>query len=294
MSEEYYGIGEKPEYRGMTHYRPPFYYELNGQSYKLMLDNGDKYFIRFSEPNIVEWSKNSDTFQCSEYECLKGDEALYLVNFLAAGLRPTTCMSFILDFEQRLCMLVIARTDAEPEPLMVTNEIIMGAVDFSNIELPSNRFSYTDDLVGKRITWTYGPNMSITHVYYDTNYIRIHLPQEFRTGWPMTEALEGVWQAMDETDYEYDERTHYIKLRDHVYVLSVLEQMMVKKGMIGNNLLFLMNLSRVHDVGRSFGHTHENSIENDMFAAVGRWEKSDGKIESRINERLPEEIKYNA
>ena len=39
----------------------------------------------------------------------------------------------------------------------------------------------------------------------------------------------------------------------------------------GNNLFFLMNLNRMHDVGRSFGHNGEGKPENYTYGAFGEY-----------------------
>jgi hypothetical protein len=294
MENEYYGIGEKPHFEGsMSGYRIAFNYELNGNNYHLVMDKGDEYFLKLCSPNIIEWSKNNDLFRWTTYECLKAEETTYMINFLSKGEKPTTCLTFILDIGQRLCMVVEAHTDVGPEPLMVMNDIYMGAIDVSGFPLPRHRFEDTEDLVGKRATWTYGPDMHITHVYYHKNYIRVDVPQEFRKGWPMNENQRRSFEMIDDENRGYDEWARYIKIKEWIYVVNVLEQSTAHQGLIGNNLLFLMDLQRMRDVGRSFGHTQEHTVENYMYSAVGKFVASDGKLEARINpRRLDGEIKY--
>jgi hypothetical protein len=60
-----------------------------------------------------------------------------------------------------------------------------------------------------------------------------------------------------------------------------------RQGKTGNSLLFLMDLKRMHDVGRSFGHAgqKEGKIrgENYIYGAFGKWVYSDGVYESQPN-----------
>jgi hypothetical protein len=87
--------------------------------------------------------------------------------------------------------------------------------------------------------------------------------------------------------YPYDEPTTYIKIKNGIYVVSVIEKNRSKRGDTGNSLLFLMDMVRVHDVGRSFGNTPPSSgavvPENYLFAAYGDFVYSDGVIESKKN-----------
>jgi hypothetical protein len=294
MENKYYGIGEKPVFEGsMSGYRIPFNYELNGNNYNLVMDNGDEYLLRLCSPNIVEWSKNNEPARWTTYECLKAEDTTYMINFLSKGEKPSTCLTFILDIGQRLCIVVVARTDAEPEPLMVMNDVYMGAIDVPGFSLPDYRCTDTEDLVGKRATWTYAPDMHITHVYYHKNYIRVDVPQEFRKGWPTSENQRRSFEMIDDNNRGYDEWARYIKIKDWIYVINVLEQSTTRQGLIGNNLLFLMDLRRMRDVGRSFGHTQEHTIENYMYSAVGKFVASDGRLEAQTSFlRLDGEIKY--
>ncbi|MCE5342840.1 MAG: hypothetical protein LLF96_04520, partial [Eubacteriales bacterium] len=59
------------------------------------------------------------------------------------------------------------------------------------------------------------------------------------------------------------------------------EQSMARRGVVGNSLLFLMDTDRLHDVGRSFGHTGQFGgqgyhPENYLFGAYGEFVTANG------------------
>ena len=92
---------------------------------------------------------------------------------------------------------------------------------------------------------------------------------------PSPDDLEG-WAG-----HPYDEKAVYVKIREGLYVVSFTEQSMSKRGKIGNSLLFLMNTDRLHDVGRSFGHTGQFGgasyrPENYLFGAYGEYMTPEG------------------
>jgi uncharacterized protein len=281
----YYGIlKKKPEFYGLARYCPPFNYELAGKQFRLVMDKENDYYVSFLTGSTLEWSKFSDAKIIREnYECAKIDDLTYFVNFELSNYSPRTNITLVLDMEQRLVTFVRTYTGfSERYPYLVESDFDFGAIDIPGFPLPDKRHGYTTDLVGKRACWTYGPNMSIVHVYYSPNYIRATFPPDRK---PQEPADPGMREEMER--YPYDEPTTYIKIKHGIYVVSVIEKNRSRRGDTGNSLLFLMDMIRVHDVGRSFGNTPPDSgavrPENYLFAAYGDFVYSDGVLESQKN-----------
>lgn len=281
----YYGIlKKKPEFEGLARYRSPFNYELTGKQFRLAMDKEDDFYVNFLNGSTLEWSKFSDGKITREhYECAKVDELTYFVNFEISNFSPRTNITLVLDMEQRLVTFVRTYTGFhEKYPYLVESDFDFGAIDIPGFPLPEKRHGYTMDLVGKRVLWNYSPKMSIVHVYYSPNYIRVDFPPDRMPPVPTDPELREEMER-----YPYDEPTTYIKIKEGIYVVSVIEQHRSRRGDTGNSLLFLMDLVRVHDVGRSFGHTPPSSgairPENYLFAAYGDFVYSDGIIESKKN-----------
>lgn len=281
--DEYYGIlKEKPKFYGLSRYCPPFIYELTGRRFKLVMDKEEDYFVDFLTGNTLEWSEYTDAKSVRErYECVKIDDCTYFVNFEFSEMKPRTNITLILDMEQRLVTFVRTYTGfSDKYPYLVESDFDFGAIDVPGYPLATKRHGYTTDLVGKRVNWTYGPNMSIVHVYYNPNYIRATFLPGSR---PFMRFTPEQQEEMER--FPYDEPATYIKVKEGIYVVSVIEQNRSRRGGTGNSLLFLMDLVRVHDVGRSFGNTPPESgsiqPENYLFSAYGDFVYSDGVIESR-------------
>lgn len=259
------------KFEGLSQYKPPFVYELCGKSFYLIMDDGTEGILNFTSGESLLWAPIGEAPVCERYECLKAEEDIYLVNLEVVGAKPRTGITLVLDLEQNLVTVVIAHQGTSKKfPNLVTNNIVFGAIKIDGQELPKKRHGYTSDLVGKRITWTYFPGMTITHVYSDANYIRVPIPGE--------EDQSQMAQALRENPY--DERCHYIKISKNIYLLSFLEDNHTFRGRTGNNMLILVNVARIHDVGRSFGLGLAGVPENYCFTAIGSWAKSDGVTEA--------------
>lgn len=260
------------KFEGLSQYRGPLVYELSGKSFYLIMDNGVEGVINFVSGENLYWAPLGASAVSERYECLKADEDTYLVNLEVTDASPRTGITLVLDLEQDLVTAVIAQSGTSKRyPNLVTNQIIFGAIKRDGRPLPVKRHGYTSDLVGKRIHWAYNPDMALTHVYFDANYIRV--------GDGPADDTSPI--AVEMRENPYDERCHYIKIKKNIYLLSFLEDNLTFRGRTGNNMLILMNAARLHDVGRSFGLGLTGAPENYMFAAIGSWEESDGDVESR-------------
>ncbi|MCR4777458.1 MAG: NAD(P)H-binding protein [Lachnospiraceae bacterium] len=259
------------KFEGLSQYRPPFVYELAGKSFYIIMDEGEEGVLTFNTGETLTWAPiGGAPSYLQHYECLKVEEDIYMVNYEVEGAVPRRGITIILDLEHNLLTVVKAYQGVSKRfPDLVTNDIQFGAIKVDGQELPLKRHGFTSDLVGKRIAWTYFPGMTVTHVYFDANYIRVPVSKgEPRN--PMERAFR---------EFPYDERAYYVKISDHVYMVSFLESHLTYRGKIGNNMLVLMNTDRLHDVGRSFGLGGEGKTENYCFTAIGTWKEHDGYTE---------------
>lgn len=266
---------EKVVFEGLSQYRGPFVYELAGSSFYLVMDNGMEGLLTFHTGEVLSWAPLGKSATYERYECLKADEDTYFVNVEVFDAKPRTGVTVILDVEQSLTTVVVAHTDTNPRfPGLVTNEFIFGAIKVPGKPLPKKRHGFTSDLVGLRACWQYNPEFSVTHVYYNANYIRATLGRS-------TEILAGSGG-----EFPYEEPCYYVKLKERLYIVSFLESNMTFRGLIGDNVLVVVDTARMHDVGRSFGLNQQHLPENYMLSAIGCWMESDGSIESQPSKYL--------
>lgn len=275
----YYGTElKKPEFEGLSQYRPHPNYELAGRSFRLVMDNSGEVTVRFLTGSRLELERKDGKY-VEQYDCAKGADLAYFVNLEITGSKPRNNVTLILDLMTRLVTIVDTYSNyREGLPMLVDHVYDFGAIDLPGYTLPMKRHGYTTDLVGKRIQWHYSPEFSIIHVYYHPNYIRATFSPEAlaRMALPAPGSNADGWAV-----YPYDEKAVYVKIRDGLYVVSFTEQNYSKRGKIGNSLLFLMDTDRLHDVGRSFGHAGQFGAmtfhpENYLFGAYGEYMAPDG------------------
>ncbi|MBR6322645.1 MAG: hypothetical protein IKR59_07230, partial [Lachnospiraceae bacterium] len=205
------------------------------------------------------------------YDCLKADNDTYFVNFEVTGAVPRAGLSFILDMEQSLVTSNYCTVGQNPRyPKMTKPTITFGAIRQEDGTVASIRHGYTDDLVGRSIKWSYG-TLAVVHVYSSERYYRLTIPKEAfeRLKNENPERYEEMMERAGE--HLYEEPGDYIKIKEGIYVFNANEEMACRTRGQGNNLFFLMNLNRMHDVGRSFGHNGDGEPENYTYGAFGEY-----------------------
>jgi hypothetical protein len=234
----YYGIyPAEPVFEGMSQYREPVNFEMEGRKLELVFDGGDAYFAYFLTGGTLFWAEYGTAGQVERYECVKSGEGIYFINFELTNVKPRTNLTLIADVGSRLVTMVKTITDYDPVyPFMVDSEYFFGYINTPGFTVPKERHGFTKDLVGKRIHWHYSPAIEIIHVYYCEDFCRVTFPEG--KGWggmPVEEFL-----ALLERN-PYDEKAAYIKIKDGLYMVSVMEQNMARRGFTGNSLVFLID-----------------------------------------------------
>ncbi len=266
-------------FEGVSQYKAPFCFELAGKSVQLVMDDGTEGTVFFMTGETLQWIPKGGSGINQKYDCMKGDEETYMVNMEIIGAKPRTGLTLILDMEQSLVTAVFAHTGTNPKfPYLVTNEIVFGAIKVPGRPLPFKRHGYSSDLNNARLSWRcMATDGTLTHVYGDSLYIRVADPP---AGTPLAEAFRN---------HPYDERSIIIKIKKNLYLYSFLESNTTYNGHIGNNLVILTDISRTHDIGRSFGSRGNGNPmiagdlepENYMYSGIARWEESNGDEERR-------------
>ena len=154
---------------------------------------------------------------------------------------------------------------------MPSADFTFGAIQRSDGTVPGIRHGYTPDLVGKAVNWNYG-HFDVVHVYSSERYYRVAFsPARLRR---MQERMQAEGQPAPEAGAlrrVYEDYGSYVKIKDGLYIVSLLETILCRKRGHGNSLLFVMNFHDLHDVGRSFGTNDQGGDENYVFGAFGEY-----------------------
>ena len=272
-------------FEGISQYRPPLCFELAGRRFELVMDDGYDYELDLFDRKTLKYGLKGSRLKEYAYDCLKADDDFYFVNFEVTGAVPRTGISIILDLEQDLVTENRCTVGQNPKyPRMVNPNIIFGAIRREDGSLNKLRHGFTGDFVGHSICWHYGP-MAAVHVYSSERYYRVTVPRDNSTESPESrEFHENFRKKIGNSLYE--EPAEYIKIKDGIYAFSMNEEMANRMRGQGNNLFFLMNVRRMYDVGRSFGHRENGEPENYTMGAFGEFYDADELMKRKSTEYI--------
>lgn len=269
---------------GKGKYISTYNYELEGKTFHLLMDNGYEYVASFLSGEIVMWAQKGQPFYGEKYQCLKSDDTTYFVVMELCGQPLRTCLTLVLDLENSLVTMHVAKQGGIPgRPRMVEVEIIFGAISLPGQTPPFKRHSYTADLVGKKIVWTYSSGFVNVHIYTSEMYYRAWAIKRPPVPDDITPEQLAKKRADEEREKKwlYEEPFRCVKIKDGCYLCSGIEENMNKldNAIGGNNLLILANLNKGSDVGRTFCLNSDQQPESGLFSSTGCFYEEDLEVE---------------
>jgi Molybdenum cofactor biosynthesis protein F. len=254
------------EFEGLSQYRPPLCFELAGRTLDMVFDDGNEYYVDFLDGQTLSYRINRVDCLMERYECLKADDSVYLVHCEKKGRKPREAMTFVIDLESGLVTGDFATQGAVPsKPRLVQRKTVFGAIRRPGMELPAERHSFSEELVGKKIEWVYSPKFKIIHIYQTKDVIRVGFSKDM----PMPEPDPDRFP-----NGPFEEPAIHVKINDRIHIFSWVEE-----NSNGTRGFLVMNVQRLIDVGCFFGVNPWGEPESYMVAAYGKW----------VTEELPEE-----
>jgi len=254
----------------IAQFAPPACYELAGQTFNFVMDDGMDYKLRFIDNTTVEWSIDGGAPRiATDYLCAKADDTTYMVSY-ELGDTPRANHSFVIDLENWLVTRIFARVGENKRfPYLITPRYEFGAILREGFELPFVRHGYTSDMIGNVVQWNYGA-METVHVYHCAHYYRITYPPEQEGSQMFNEALAKLPSS--------DEPTAYIKIKEGVYLFSLTEANMERvigdaMAFRSNSMFFIQDYRLMRLIGRAFGTTTIDGVDNALhltYGAVGK------------------------
>ena len=262
-------IPEPEKFEGMSIFRPPLCHELTGKRFLLEMDDGYIRQLELTDNDTLLFGKADTAPGRYRYDCLKPEENTFLINIEQESVFPRIGYTIVLDLDQSLITLAIASMGQDPKyPKMPAIRFVFGGILNSEGAAPSVRHGYTPDLVGRAINWNYG-TFDVVHVYSSERYYRVAFSPRRMERMRERMRADGTDPDSGPRRGAYEDYAAYIKIKDGLYLVSLLETQLCRSRGHGNSLLFLMNLNTMHDVGRSFGTNDQGENENYVFGAFG-------------------------
>ncbi len=224
--------------------------DLEGKNFDIHFDNGWVVRHSFKPGQKMEWQmlqgtdpdpaapeKDLENYRAT---CLR--EGYYLVDFIKSY-KPTQSVSLLLDLMQNIATVVLSTMPTREETLKpvfqraldrealtpMRAHVAHGAIDRPFTE-QTPKHQPTEELIGKRILYHYGPKDIYEHIY---------LNREFYT-W---NCIQGLEANLCDTDM-----CLYYKLADELYMFIWLEKVIPTLGLI------LIDLKRQKTSGKIFGY----------------------------------------
>lgn len=218
---------------------------MENRKLHLRFEDGYAMTYDFYDQKFLRWSDSSGEGGTCFYRALEapGHADVVFVHHYCDGKVPAACIDLVLDFQTGSCTAVLARIglrDAYPRD--VSHTIRFGQID--SIPRPDGAVPphFTTELVGKAILWempAFTGKPPIKHIYLSPKYYGIHLTRE-----------DQCYMCTDPADY--------IKIRDGLYFLSIVE---ARRS--GIQLSFLINTELLEDVVGHFGISAGNELGQD-------------------------------
>jgi len=227
-------------------YLPPKVNDLAGRDVKLYYsDNGDVEHFSFKDGDLVTWyllpkSAGERGEPCSgRYVAFRARNGIYLVDITGDAF-PRRSLTLVLDFGKDiftsiLCEIPLPSSKTLLDRIRSGEELTDVKVAFrhGSIDRPPSsetpRHEKTEELLGKRVEFQYGPKAVYEHIYFERLFT-----------W---HCLTGTEKGLADTD-----RADYFKLSDNLYLLVWREKIIPTMG------VEIVDLSEMRAFGKLFGY----------------------------------------
>ncbi len=271
------------KFPGLSQYKAPFCYELAGKSFRLVMDDGRVFALRFLDEKRMEWAEDDRPLRVDEYQCLKGDDTTYLVNIRLPEEERRFAYNWVLDTEQRLVTLDIMEWYYEKDlDHLIRNTPSFGAIDVPGLPLPAIRHHLSTRMAGKHIFWHYNPGHVLQHIYHSPRAIRASTgdgltpleTQRNRMKYllesPNPEDRAEAEKSIEafrqrETYYPlFEEPCFHVWIKENLNLFCFVEEIMCRRSpnhdQGGGGLLLLQDIERLLEVGVSFSANGSNMV----------------------------------
>ena len=211
---------------------------LAGKRMTLRLEDGSARELHFqSETKLVDGAGRVESYRATEIR-----PGILFVDLLLSD-RHAASVSLVLDLDRGICTALEATLPDESEarvPLVervargaeltsVQAKFLSGAID-APFGPGAPRHGATQELIGRRIEYTYGRSERYEHVYLNDQFYTWH-------------CLSGSEQGLADTD-----RCHYLKIADRLYLFVWREKIVPTLGAV------VVDLQQMRTTGKIFGY----------------------------------------
>jgi hypothetical protein len=222
---------------------------LVGKEVTVRFDNGVAVNYVFDEIQKLRWRPDGESAWHEErYESWESAPGVVMFGHLVTGAPKLDCYKIVADFDHGLATGIHGTIGSEYIANEAQAETWFGTLETEGITPPKyRRHHFTDELVGRAVTWNYSPGLTSMHLYTTPHSLSWIIFGESGAG--------GM---------EWSGPASYVKIRDELYLAYWLEE--ACNGTLGT---ILVNLRTMHDCGIGY-HCGRDGLRLSAMGAHAR------------------------
>jgi hypothetical protein len=218
-----------PESNAMAGNKGPISGFLAGKKLTLRYDNGPVVQYEFDDIAKLRWRRDGETaWRDERYESWESAPGVIMFGHLLSGAPDHDAYSIVMDFDHALVTMLHGTMGTPYMANEAAVKTLFGVIEMDGLVPPKyRRHQFTDELVGRAVSWNYSPGLTSMHLYSTPHSLSWIIFLENGSG-----GLEWSGPAS------------YVKIRDELYFAYWLEE--ACNGTLGT---ILINLRTMRNAG---------------------------------------------
>ena len=238
-----------PERNAMAGNKGPVSSFLAGKKLTLRYDNGPVVQYEFDDVAKLRWRREGETaWRDEKYESWESAPGVIMFGHLLSGAPSHDAFSVVMDFDHALVTTLHGTMGTPYMANEAAVKTLFGVIEMDGLVPPKyRRHQFTDELVGRCVTWNYSPGLTSMHLYATPHSLSWIIFLENGSG-----GLEWSGPAS------------YVKIRDELYFAYWLEE--ACNGTLGT---ILINLKTMRNAGVDY-HADASGLRLTSIGAHAR------------------------
>jgi hypothetical protein len=223
---------------------------LAGKTLTLRFDNGTAIEYRFDEIQALRWRHQGErAWREERYESWESAPGVIMFGHLLTGAPAHDCYKIVADFDHGLATCIHGTIGTPYIANEAAAETWFGVIEMDGLAPPRyRRHKFTNELVGRAVTWNYSPGLTSMHLYSTPH------------------SLSWIIFGQDGAGgMEWSGPASYVKIRDGLYLAYWLEE--ACNGTLGT---ILVNMRTMHDCGIGY-HCGRDGLRLNAMGAHARY-----------------------
>ena len=232
----------------------PSSHALSGKAFTLRYDHGPVMEYRIDAVDSLSWRKDGGAWTKARYQAFEAAPGVFTFGHLLEGEPDHDSHMIAADFDNGLVTCFNGHLNTPYFANEAGVKVLFGVIEQDGKIAPKyRRHHYTDELLGRVVSWNYQPGLTSMHLYATPHSM----------SWIIfTDSGAG--------GTEWSGPAAYVKLRDELYYLYWLEE--ACNGTLGT---IVVNLRTMHDAGLDY-HCGDQGL---TLGAVGAHARQAGRFD---------------